>query len=254
MKVSNYYIGYFDILGYKDLMQSLGENSFLQIINDLVLEVVKALNKKIKFIAEDLRFGYRIFSDNILIYCPLPNNKTEIEYLSKFNDNIYKSSFNFVNYEIIYLSLLMEQIICLQKSFIEKYGIFIRGGITRGTLFCDDNFIYGQGLIEAYNLENHIAKHPRIIISNKIVDLIEKYSEEELRFNRFPSIERINDDILFLNYLHMVDDSFMEMHKALISSRIATYRQAPSILEKYLWCKDYHNKVCYDNKLQSLIE
>ena len=50
-------------------------------------------------------------------------------------------------------------------------GFFIRGGITKGKLIHKDNLVYGPALIEAYNLENKIAKYPRIILDHSLSNI-----------------------------------------------------------------------------------
>lgn len=248
VKVTEYYICYFDILGYKDLIKNLGENEFLQIVDKVVQETNKIINRRIKFPDEILQLEYRIFSDNILMCYHIPSEAS----IDK-DDYYYYFPGKKVNYSLLYLGILMEQTISLQRIFIEKYSILIRGVITTGTLYFSEDYVYGQGLIDAYQLENNIAKFPRIILSNKILDILFTYDAEVLRFNRIPKINKVVDDIYFLDYLHEMNDYFLELHSILIKNGLAKYSNQNRVLEKYEWCKIYHNQVCYTRQKEEYV-
>ena len=250
MEVSTYYICYFDILGYKDLLRDFGENNFLQIINGVMQEVLVLTKRRVLFPFDDLYFEYRIFSDNVIMCYHMPPFKTHLDYIKSINKEYYFNSYlihNNTNYELLYLSLLIEHSIYLQKKLIEKYGIFIRGAITKGNLYCDKNYIYGQGIIDAYNLENNFAKFPRIIISDLINNFLTSFSESELHLHRLESyfiIKDRTDNIPFLNYLSGSDNFFWETHRDLIKTNLIKYFNIGSVYEKYCWCKKYHNNFC----------
>ncbi|MDE5825819.1 MAG: hypothetical protein K2H91_14240, partial [Lachnospiraceae bacterium] len=59
----------------------------------------------------------------------------------------------------------------IQRNFILQYDLFLRGGITIGTLSFNDDFIFGQGLIDAVELEE-TARYPRIIIGKTVLDYV----------------------------------------------------------------------------------
>ena len=54
----------------------------------------------------------------------------------------------------------------LQLRFLEKYSILIRGSITKGDVFLNDNIIFGEGLLRAVELEGQ-AIFPRIILDEE---------------------------------------------------------------------------------------
>lgn len=59
----------------------------------------------------------------------------------------------------------------IQRNFILKYGLFLRGGVTIGNLSFNDDFIFGQGLIDAVELEE-TAIYPRIIMGKTVLDYV----------------------------------------------------------------------------------
>lgn len=59
----------------------------------------------------------------------------------------------------------------IQRNFILKYGLFLRGGITIGELSFNENFVFGQGLIDVVALEE-TAIYPRIIMGQAVRDYV----------------------------------------------------------------------------------
>jgi hypothetical protein len=49
-----------------------------------------------------------------------------------------------------------------------RSGYFARGGITKGRLYHDHSMVFGPALVEAYRLENEVAKFPRILIPRSV--------------------------------------------------------------------------------------
>ena len=91
----------------------------------------------------------KVFSDNILL-C-LEVGTTPLEY-PRF---------------LTFLAIVAD----IQRNFILQYDLFLRGGITIGTLSFNDDFIFGQGLIDAVALEEK-AVYPRIIIGKAVMDYV----------------------------------------------------------------------------------
>jgi hypothetical protein len=57
-------------------------------------------------------------------------------------------------------------------------GFFCRGAITKGKLFHRDKVLFGSSYIKAYELEEKIAKVPRVIIDPDIIDFFELTGDE----------------------------------------------------------------------------
>ena len=147
--LNEYYILYVDILGYKNKMDRLkndskGQSGFLNEINDIVQDCYKREHEKRK---RNSPIKVKVFSDNIIFAIKVLSN----EYFN--NKNIEK------------LCSIASR---MQEMFLKKYRILFRGSITRGQLYIDEHFVFGQGIIDAYILENNFALYPRIIIDKKI--------------------------------------------------------------------------------------
>jgi hypothetical protein len=80
---------------------------------------------------------------------------------------------------------------------------FIRGGISVGQYYHDDNMIFSPALIEAYELENKKAIVPRILIAEQLHQIIgAQLNQWSLSQSSYPLIIKFEDDLPFLNFLN----------------------------------------------------
>ncbi len=142
-KVKSYYIAYFDILGYKAFFENQENDiiEFLHNVVDMASDVIKKTDSNRVVFGE--QFKIKTFSDNFIIM---------LEETVEHNDYDCLKSIGYI------LALL-------QLRFLEKYSILIRGGITKGQAFINNDIVFGEGLIKAVSLEND-ANFPRIILDS----------------------------------------------------------------------------------------
>lgn len=265
LRLSEYVILYFDILGYKENIIRLGEEGFLKDINSIVALTIKRIQKKYLFPEGEVNFAYKMFSDNMLIALRIPEKG--LNYARLFNDK--------TNFKLLFTSLLIEEAGFLQREFIVKHNIFIRGCITTGRLFIDKDYLYGTGLIKAYLLENDRAIYPRILIDNTI---FRGATSEELKFNRLErGLISCGDEYLFIDYLNIscgiriyqnitkndiekqqkeqndYKNKVYEKHRECIEHLLFVYKDKEKVFNKYCWCAKYHNMKCKQENLDYFI-
>lgn len=169
--IKEYYIAYFDLLGYKDFFQSHPDKveNFLQVIHEAISLTSDYIHKvNSSPVATDVGHLFiqtKVFSDNILL-C-LETTTTNIEY-PRF---------------LAFLTIVAD----IQRNFILKYGLFLRGGITIGELSFNEDFVFGQGLIDAVALEE-AAIYPRIIMGQAVLSCV-----SQLHFIRESDLDRACD-------------------------------------------------------------
>jgi len=207
-----YYIGYIDILGYKNELEHLGENVFLTKINDAIAHSIEKTNEGL-FTEEVEKFEtfIKVFSDNIVIGMIANEEYEEFfgEFLRAMND--------------------------VQMSMLND-GLLVRGSITKGSLYITERYIYGKGLIRAYELEDNVSIVPRIIMD---IECLGKETVEEYR----GFFSKDADGFWFIDYLREMNAAEFAKHKTLIEEGIKTAAKT-SVLQKFLWCKEYHNRHC----------
>jgi hypothetical protein len=146
-------------------------------------------------------------------------------------------------YSLFYLAYI------LQRYLIDQHALFIRGSITEGLLYIDENYIFGSGLICAYELENEIAVYPRIILDKNLsTDKVDKSYPDKL-------FCLDGDGYYFIDYLKNRGDGFKihEKHKDLVKEELSKNGVSEKIYQKYLWCREYHNRTCKKYNLEDMI-
>ncbi|NWG28398.1 MAG: hypothetical protein HXY48_07665 [Ignavibacteriaceae bacterium] len=219
---------YLDILGYSNRIEKNISYSELQSEFKYFIQYVVTQNNFLTEISKPLHYKIKIFSDNIFIALPA-TEKTIADF-----------------------HLILQHIIDYQKTLI-KANYFIRGGITKGLLYFDDEVIWGSALIEAVKLETKDTIYPFITISDDIKKL---FIENELlidtnEFLSIPIIEIIKDRY-YLNYLQTInyDHNFLITHRNLII-RSLKINNDENVIKKYAMLAKYHNEFCktYKEKL-----
>lgn len=294
MKQSQHYIGYMDILGYKDFFEHHEDEteSFLNTIEGAFEETVAEIEKNGKNEADskdEFKPIIRVFSDNILIAIKCRRTTTD----------------NYMPY--LNLIKLMSNI---QLRFITKYELVLRGAVTKGLFYSNKRLVFGKALVLAHEMERK-AVFPRIIVERsdieEIIDFVNLNTDNEQQGLRqvisvllSTSLAKDGDDYYFINYLptlffdmnhlyHINIQTFFTLsytgqtqnilnfrdgaikpidqkepfteHRKMLLRKIAVFGNyddlamnticmekdielRKSVLLKYLWALDYHNKAC----------
>ncbi len=142
-------------------------------------------------------------------------------------------------------------IACLQAE-LARHGYFIRGAISVGDLYIDEDVVFGPALMEAYAAESKEAVFPRVILCKSAE---ETFSEPD--WVRAISLLVDSDNRVFVDFLDATvmiaypDDrpftEYSEGHREAIIQKLAEFREAPYIRAKYEWAATYHNAFCEKN-------
>jgi hypothetical protein len=145
-----------DILGFKELVKiSINDKG-----DKLLFKLKETINQSVETIQ-------MLKKNNSYTYCEL-NHKL-------FSDNLYVSfSYNESNHT----SLCYAFILCIifSRLYFENMinnKFFIRGGISFGNDYSDENIIFSHALVKAYELESQKAIYPRILIDNDLLNLLQ---------------------------------------------------------------------------------
>ncbi len=153
----------------------------------------------------------------------------------------------------------------LVQEFLSE-GFLVRGGATLGKVYYESgrSLIFGPGINRAYTLENEEAKFPRILVDDCVVDLVNKYENEdfekdirdrniELMLEKQSTNGRIiiedDDGRYHLNYFNTIQTGnffqpasiMIKQLRKLIDKNISNQSPDPSIREKYIWLENYLN-------------
>jgi len=125
-------------------------------------------------------------------------------------------------------------------------GILCRGGVSYGKHFSTEDFLFSNGMIDAYKIESTIASTPRVIISKELIDLV--YPASELSTNEHLILE--SDGLYFINY--MKNGNSDNSWEAICKSIPDQLSENPSIRSKQIWLIDYYNHQFPESKQKDI--
>ncbi|WP_138826478.1 MULTISPECIES: hypothetical protein [Bacillus] len=235
------YIVFIDILGFKNLVEesSSNEDQLERIHRALkYISEIKQENAEGQLSLREQGEEITVFSDSIVISMPVLER----------NAGWY----------------LLNKVIFIQMNLM-SLGICIRGGMTVGELYHNDNIVFGPAMNEAYGLESNCAIYPRVIVDSKYLTIA--YSngnnppEEEQRHFESYMVKQDRDGNYYVDFINQelnVDGIeeyiyLLEKAKQLIVMNLNRYNNKPQILMKYEWLKNYFNQTCESTGYTSYI-
>ncbi len=244
MELQKRYVAYIDILGFSKYVKDnvLSPEKPLELLNQFIITAKKFSFKEFLMISA--------FSDNIVISLPADDDKLFYTEYSKF---------------LMYINHV-------QLFITTNIGVLpIRGGITCGD-FYHNEILFGEAMIEAYNLEHLHAFFPRIVVNPKFLNphrfLSDRKSLAEMDFHSHVPIEIPKyepeilkrqyqvkydfDGLLICNYLSAlyffdawatISEKLLNKHKNFILMNLQNSNDL-NVSRKYIWMKNYHNWFC----------
>lgn len=192
---------FMDILGFNELINRYDSDMTSTVLQDIQesfeLAKTQLLERNRTGNEEDVvkHLKYQTFSDNICISIPYFDN--EADFLSNFN-------------------LLATYVRGFQNVMMSK-RIFMRGGISTGSYYADDNIIFSKGLVNAYYLENKKAIYPRVIIDDSIISKLFNYKPESLKyFGLDKTIIFDWENCAFLNPFGLIESSISQFESVAV--------------------------------------
>lgn len=111
--------------------------------------------------------------------------------------------------------------------------VYLRGGMTRGEIFQDDTTVFGPGLVDAYKLENDVAKNMRCIASPALASddaFIEYTQRADHALTKDPA-----DDMYFIKFARPENYDLLEKSaESVLGSDLSD-----NVKAKYQWLADY---------------
>ena len=268
LKYEKRIVAFIDILGFKEIVkQSERDTKKIELLYS-VLEYLKGWETSDKWdlkfveIEEDAQkkgvknFDIRgktnttSFSDSIVVSVRVDSNVNEMA------------------------STLIVNLAYIGAKLIEK-GIIFRGGLTIGKIIHNDNgTVFGQGLIDAFQLETKSAKYPRIVLSDKLIrELNYPINKKRERYPYHQYIDRFEDGCIGFHQMiyYQVIESWTEMTSEKLITSLANVRKTiiegldtsfenPDVFEKYKWLKEQYNNLIilsdfdFENKTEENIK
>ena len=221
LQTQKYMVGYIDLLAGKSLITQDRENQNLNAVYKCYCVAKQIVDLQSSYAS--VPYSVKIFSDNIIVAIP--------------SDPIMLND----NHPVIALNRIAAIVGAFQRAFLAQ-GILTRGSITYGDLYIDDLMVWGSALVEAYEIESFVANYPRVVLSEKILQLGSLYSDGISELLQINNIKQDIDGEYYIDYLNYPLDTNVQQ---LISSSLQSTEekiaseQKHRILQKYQWHKNY---------------
>lgn len=222
------FIAFIDILGFREHIRRSETNP----------QHARAIHQALKYISN-------LKKENDEGTLSLKELGTEV---SVFSDSIVISYPTKIAGAFFYLIL---DIVYLQLDMMAK-GILVRGGITVGELFHEDNTVFGPAMVEAYEIESKKAIYPRVIVEEKAIRkaMENPLNPPLLELDHIDSVLKTDEDHqMFINFLIQYQEvnndevyfELLEKVRSVIDEQLESITD-PKVLLKYNWLKRYYNK------------
>ena len=180
-------------------------------------------------------FDMKVFTDNIVVAYPLEHPEIELG-----------------ERELATLLMLLARV----QAGLAAEGFLLRGAISFGPHFQDEDIAYGLALLEAVDLDKS-GWSPRLVIASSVEPWIARqlrtYGHVELAPHYDALLEDPHDGRLFVNYLDVVFENYSDFeinyallgaHRETVNRGLEEYASDKHVLQKYEWLATYHNYVC----------
>jgi hypothetical protein len=227
---------FIDFLGYSEYIKEAfkepagGEKELIRLRGALDDAYKYLMHRPEQESGGPLDFQVRTLTDNLIIGYPIPESEGKRE-----TRWIIESVINYIGY--------------LQAQ-LARDGYFIRGAISVGELYIDEDIVFGPALIEAHRAEQELAVFPRVIFCASAEEPFREWEEN----GKIPDVLVDSDRRIFIDYLETTvmiaypDDrpftEFLEGHKASVMANLEKFAEKPYIRAKYEWAAIYHNTFC----------
>jgi hypothetical protein len=238
------WVVYLDILGFRQTIRDAAESGrsseHLEQLRSALNEAKKDLLERLEMFDDyTLRlpdpYVVKVFTDNVVLGFPVADDGE-----SEFGQMI--------------------SIVGLYQYTLLKHGFFVRGGISFGNLYMDEDVVYGEGLLDAYEAESTLARDPRIVLASSAMNLVYSHLAYYDKVATSPHNEHLlvdSDSQMFVNYLAIPIDGidpkgelpseYMEWlrhHRDLVVTKLSEFSRKPTLWSKYVWVGVYHNVFC----------
>ena len=144
--------------------------------------------------------------------------------------------------------------VALLQLGLAHEGFFVRGGIAVGSLYMDEDIVFGNGLLDAHAAEQN-ADAPRVVLAESAVAFVGRHVEYYASVEISPQNEHLfvdEDGRMVVSYLSSLwpdrteqpHFDWLAKHRDVVTKKLGMYRAQPRVWAKYAWVARYHNFFC----------
>ena len=244
---------YVDVLGFREMVkQSAQSDDARSRIHFILQTFPQSYSSSPGVLGDEIRTEpYRIirnFSDLIIRIIPLTDRILYKDGSSRLQE---------ASEQIVHEGIDL----CGAQFHLFANGILVRGGMTIGDIYWDDNEVFGPALVHAYDLERNLAHYPRIVIDPEVIGhLSRKNDKPNPPFTWHTYFRQDFDGMWFADYLGFIvaqahprmihnKEGYRPQFEKFRHSLMSNLKNETSninIRAKHLWMAKYFNSVIDD--------
>jgi len=226
---STCYCLYLDVLGFKERAREAMRTASLAAVMRPLHQAIKSTDARLRDRASWTKkrlWHWRFFTDNLLLWR-----------ISQSEDGQFE------------MGAIIQESSWVQLE-LAAAGFFTRGGLAHGELLWKTNFVVGEPLFAAVELEKS-ARYPRVLMAGDVIRKALEHAGEWTNISDAPQGEafwRGPDDAVFLNYLDLLKDDWLTTEQKTVLLQNQRDHLAAQLhgnhgeaREKLLWLASYHN-------------
>jgi len=192
----NRYIVFLDILGFKDKVSKITAN---QTLFELLIDLPR-------IVTENLEIANRAFGDSVDAQG------------TAFSDSIVISAS--ASAPMTGLYTVVNTTVALCQQLLHRRAV-ARGGLTKGPCYHKNSVVFGQGMIDAYMLEQSVAKMPRVVVAPEVAnDWLNAFGRPEGLIALKDLITRDADNVDYIDVFHFPE------HDSIDNTTFAFFRES----------------------------
>lgn len=227
----NRVVAFLDILGFKEWIKKSTNEQYFKVIKEAMDYIANVRDERYHGSFSDIEAGYKevsVFSDSIVI---------------SYSQSVEGGLF-YILMDLVYICVTLNQ-----------KGIFLRGGVTYGKLYHKNHECFGPAMIEAYKIEQNLAKYPRVVVDVPAIQHgIDVHGdantpEQEIEYLAELLGKDKRDNLYYLDYLYQdqeMDDPNYYYYilydiKNKVIENLELTQSNKKVFKKYRWFAKYYN-------------
>lgn len=208
------YVAFLDVLGFKEMIKTKSCEYIYEVFSKEFKQKIKQIYLGTTLVSDVSNVEMKVMSDSICFY---------------IDSNIKNSLFALV----CATAHFQNELLCFEDP------VLTRGAIVYGDIFSEDDIIYGPAFVDAYLKEEKLAKYPRIILDEGLIEKAESNSDNEV-YKALNQLALFDFDGNFVvDYWQVYNEINKDKHLDLLSyiEKVISENDSESVVEKYKYFK-----------------
>lgn len=208
------YVAFLDVLGFKEMIKTKSCEYIYEVFSKEFKQKINHIYLGTVLVSDMSNIEMKVMSDSICFY---------------IDSSIKNSLFALV----CATAHFQNELLCFEEP------VLTRGAIVHGDMFSEDDIIYGPAFVEAYLKEEKLAKYPRIILDEILVEKAENNSDD----NVYKALNKLTlfdfDGKFVVDYWQVFNEINNDKYLDLLSyiEKVISENESESVVEKYKYFK-----------------